>query len=80
MKKKRVAAALCAVTLAGAMIAGCGGNDTAGGNDSGDNGNNQEIVLKHMASVQRKSIGTPKLTISWHSGNFKINWRRFIRY
>ena len=42
MKKKRVAAALCAVTLAGAMIAGCGGNDTAGGNDSGDNGNNQE--------------------------------------
>lgn len=45
-----------------------------------DNGNNQEIVLKHMASVQRKSIGTPKLTISWHSGNFKINWRRFIRY
>src|SRR5699024_11736703 len=42
MKKKRVAAALCAVTLAGAMIAGCGGNDTAGGNDSGDNGNNHE--------------------------------------
>lgn len=41
-EEKRVAAALCAVTLAGAMIAGCGGNDTAGGNDSGDNGNNQE--------------------------------------
>lgn len=45
-----------------------------------ENGNNQEIVTRHLAYVQRKSIKTPQPTISWHSSLFKINWRRLLRH
>lgn len=45
-----------------------------------ENRNNPDIVISHMASVQRKAIGQPQPTISWRPQIFRINWRRLIRY
>ena len=45
-----------------------------------ENGNNPDIVISHMASVQRKAIGQPQPTTSWRPHIFRINWRRLIRY
>lgn len=45
-----------------------------------ENGNNPNIVISHMASVQRKAIGQPQPTISWRPHFCRINWRRLIRY
>lgn len=45
-----------------------------------ENGDNPNIVISHMASVQRKAIGQPQPTISWSPQIFRINWRRLIRY
>ncbi len=44
------------------------------------NGDNPDIVVRHMASVQRKAVRQPQPTISWSSLIFRINWRRLIRY
>lgn len=45
-----------------------------------ENGDNPNIVISHMASVQRKAVGQPQPTISWNPQIFRINWRRLIRY
>lgn len=45
-----------------------------------ENGDNSDIIARHMASVQRKVIGQPQPTISWSPQIFRINWRRLIRY
>ena len=45
-----------------------------------ENGNNPEIVAKHLDFVQRTSVGTPQPTIRWHLNLFNIDWRRFLRY
>lgn len=45
-----------------------------------ENGDNPNIVVSHIASVQRKAVRQPHPTISWNPQIFRINWRRFIRY
>ena len=45
-----------------------------------ENGDNPDIIARHMASVQRKVIGQPQPTISWSPQIFRINWRRSIWY
>lgn len=44
-----------------------------------ENGNNPEIVTRHMAYVQRSRLGQPQPIISWRFGIFKINWRWLMR-
>lgn len=44
------------------------------------NGNNPNIVVSHIASVQRKAVRQPQPTISWRPWIFRINWRRLIKY
>lgn len=44
------------------------------------NGDNPDIVARHMALVQRKAARQPQPTISWNSWLFRINWQRMIRY
>lgn len=45
-----------------------------------ENGDNLDIVVSHMASVQRKAVRQPKPTISWNPQIFRINWRRLIKF
>lgn len=45
-----------------------------------ENGDDPDIVISHVASVQRKAIGQPQPTISRSPQIFRINWRRLIRY
>ena len=45
-----------------------------------ENGDNLDIVVSHMASVQRKAVRQPQPIISWGPQIFRINWRRLIRF
>ena len=45
-----------------------------------ENGDNPNIVVSHIASVQRKAVRQPHPTISWNPQILRINWRQFIRY
>ena len=45
-----------------------------------ENGDNPDIIARHMASVQRKAVRQSRPTISWSPQIFRINWRRLIRY
>lgn len=45
-----------------------------------ENGNNPEIVARHMASVQKKSVVTPKPKINRYSRLIRINWRQLIKH
>lgn len=45
-----------------------------------ENGNNPDIVVGHIASVQRKAIKQPQPTKTWVPWISRINWRLLMRH